>query len=146
MDNCLFRMFIAVFQCFTALSHNQVVPGSSPGGPTNQSKPQDFYTVLWLSIMFYCYILFSKTLDRFYVGSTILSPETRLGRHLQKHYGKHKFTAKANDWKLFFSIVCSSEKQARDIEKHIKSMKSKVYIQNLIKYPEITRRLLKKFS
>ncbi len=96
--------------------------------------------------MFYCYILFSKTLDRFYVGSTILSPEARLERHLQKHYGQHKFTAKSNDWELFFSIVCSSEKQAQNIEKHIKSMKSKVYIQNLIKYPEITQRLIKRFS
>ena len=32
------------------------------------------------------------------------------------------------------------------IEKHIKNMKSKIYIQNLAKYPEMTQKLLLKLK
>ncbi len=96
--------------------------------------------------MFYCYILHSNSLDRFYTGITILTPGTRLKRHLEKYYGNTKFTAKADDWHLFFFFECKSEKQARKIEQHIKKMKSKKYIQNLKKYPQMTKRILEKFS
>jgi len=51
--------------------------------------------------MCYCYILHSETLDRFYIGSTILKTEDRLNRHLEKYYGNKKFTAKVGDWTLF---------------------------------------------
>jgi putative endonuclease len=36
--------------------------------------------------------------------------------------------------------------QAHKIENHIKKMKSKKYIENLKKYPEISLRLLQKYS
>ncbi len=94
----------------------------------------------------FCYIIHSKTLNRYYVGSTILSPDIRLQKHLEKYYGVRKFTAKANDWKLFFIISCTTIEQARKIETHIKRMKSKKYIENLNKYPEISLRLLQKYS
>ena len=92
-----------------------------------------------------CYILFSRSLDRYYIGSTRLSVENRLRQHLSKIYGKNKFTAKADDWDIFLELKCSSEKQARDIEKHIKSMKSKKYIENLKVYPEIIEKLKSKY-
>ena len=94
----------------------------------------------------YCYILHSRALNRFYTGSTILSPEERLKRHLEEYYGKSKFTAKAKDWKIFVAIECSSIDQARKIETHIKNMKSKKYIENLVKYPLITQRLLEQYK
>jgi putative endonuclease len=37
-----------------------------------------------------------------------------------------------------------NETQALAIEKHIKNMKSKVYIENLLHYPEISIKLLEK--
>jgi hypothetical protein len=39
-------------------------------------------------------------------------------------------------WVLFLEITCESKTQGLAIEKHIKKMKSRVYIENLIKYPE----------
>jgi putative endonuclease len=56
----------------------------------------------------------------------------------------HKFTAKADDWKLYLKIECKNKHQGLSIEKHIKSMKSKSYIQNLLKYPEMIVKLLAK--
>ena len=49
------------------------------------------------------------------------------------------------DWVLVFKILCVNKKQAMLIEKHIKSMKSRKYIENLIKYPEISQKLLEKY-
>ncbi len=94
----------------------------------------------------FCYILHSDSLNRYYIGSTILLSEQRLEGHLQGYYGKKKFTAKTKDWVLFFFIECKTIKQARRIEKHIKKMKSKKYIENLIKYPEISKLLLEKYK
>jgi putative endonuclease len=87
--------------------------------------------------MYYCYILHSEYLDRFYIGATPLAPEERIENHLFKYYGNLKFTAKTHDWLLFMSIECTSFAQAREIESHIKRMKSKKYIANLKQYPEI---------
>ena len=94
----------------------------------------------------YTYILHSQKLDRFYIGSTSLTPEERLELHLQKHFGSDAFTAAAKDWELFFFIACESVQQAKGIEKHIKKMKSKKYIVNLTKYPELTDKLRAKYQ
>jgi len=95
---------------------------------------------------YYCYILFSSSLDRYYIGSTILEPKERLTRHLFSYYGNQKFTASAKDWEIFLEISCSSIEQARKIERHIKSMKSKIYINNLKKYPEMIEKQIAKNS
>jgi len=94
----------------------------------------------------YCYVLYSKTTDRFYIGSTILNPEERLRRHLIDYYGNNKFTSMVKDWEIFFVIECSTLVQARKIEQHLKRMKSKKYIRNLKNYPEIMVSLLKRYS
>ncbi|MCC5936902.1 MAG: GIY-YIG nuclease family protein [Lunatimonas sp.] len=93
----------------------------------------------------FVYALYSKKLDRFYTGVTTLTVEERLEKHIQKHYGKLNFTQKADDWQLFWYLECNSFKQARNIELHIKKMKSRVYIQNLKKYPEIGDKLLLRY-
>jgi len=54
--------------------------------------------------------------------------------------------AKADDWKLYLRIECKNKGQSWCIEKHIKSRKSKVYIQNLLKYPEMIIKLLEKYK
>jgi len=82
--------------------------------------------------MAYCYILYSKSLDRYYYGSTELKPAERLELHLQRHYGNKKYTAKTNDWALVLTITCESVSQARRIEAFIKKMKSKKYVSTLI--------------
>ena len=93
-----------------------------------------------------CYILYSKEIDHFYIGSTSLKPEERLKRHLEEYYGKQKFTAQVKDWEIFYVIECSTIEQAKKVEKHIKRMKSRKYIQNLVKYPEISHRLKEKYK
>ncbi len=93
-----------------------------------------------------CYILYSKCLDRYYTGFTTLAPEERLQNHLSSYYGTAKFTNKAKDWELFWYTECVNTKQAQSIERHIKKMKSKKYIQNLLKYPEITKKLKSNYS
>jgi len=93
----------------------------------------------------YCYILFSPSLDKFYIGFTHEAIDVRIEKHNNGFYSG-AFTAVVNDWKLFFYIECESINQALNIERHIKKMKSRQYIINLKKYPEIAQRLLQKFK
>ena len=95
---------------------------------------------------YYCYLLHSKNLDQFYIGSTTISPEERLDKHLMGYYGRKKFTVRTNDWELYYDILCKTKRQALSIEAHIKRMKSKTYNTNLIRYPEITEKLLKRYQ
>jgi putative endonuclease len=88
------------------------------------------------------YILHSKKLNRFYIGSTS-DFDLRLEFHLKAE--SRKFTYNAHDWELFLKIDCQTKTQALAIEKHIKAMKSKIYIQNLIKHSEIIQTLLLKY-
>ena len=90
------------------------------------------------------YILFSKKLDRFYTGSC-KTLDYRIEQHFNKDFSK-SFTARAEDWELFFFIDQLHYNQARMIEEHIKNMKSKVYIQNLKKYPDMVKKLIAKYS
>ena len=85
------------------------------------------------------YILYSQSLNKYYIGSCTEVTE-RLDQHLAKIFPE-AFTAKANDWVVYFSLNNLSYKQARRIESHIKKMKSKKYIENLKKYPEISQNL-----
>jgi putative endonuclease len=94
---------------------------------------------------YYTYILYSQQLDKFYIGATSLQMSERLERHLRSYYGKSKFTSHTDDWILYFEIACKSFSQAQKIERHIKRMKSKTYIRNLKKYPEISIKLLDKY-
>jgi putative endonuclease len=86
------------------------------------------------------YILYSQSLDKYYIGSCIEVTE-RLNQHLSKIF-PGAFTTKANDWVVFFSLINLSYKQARDVESHIKNMKSKKYIQNLKRFPELSQKLI----
>jgi putative endonuclease len=85
------------------------------------------------------YILYSEILDKYYTGSC-RDLETRLKQHKNKVFAG-AFTSKADDWILFYSINFLDHNQGRKIENHIKKMKSKKFIENLKKYPEIAERL-----
>jgi putative endonuclease len=90
------------------------------------------------------YILYSKKLNKFYTGSC-LDFEKRLTDHLAKKF-IDGFSAKTNDWELFYIIKDLTYKQAREIEAHIKRMKSKKYIEELKKYSEISEKLIEKYK
>ncbi len=79
--------------------------------------------------MYFCYILYSKSLDRFYIGHTGDNLEERLRRHLSNHKG---FTNRAKDWTVIYHESFTDKESAYKREIEIKSWKSKVKIQALI--------------
>jgi len=90
---------------------------------------------------FNCYILFSEQLQKFYIGACQESLEERIKKHNNQFYGTSSYTAQVSDWELFLRIETDSFAHAIRLERKIKSMKSKVYIQNLKKYPELVQKI-----
>ncbi|WP_221418107.1 GIY-YIG nuclease family protein, partial [Fulvivirga kasyanovii] len=90
------------------------------------------------AIMYSVYILYSEKLSKFYIGysSNVLS---RQDYHNSE--ANVIWTSKGKPWQAYFVISDLSESQAIRIEKHIKKMKSRKYIENLKKYPEIVEKL-----
>lgn len=89
------------------------------------------------------YILYSAQAKSYYVGSCV-DFEERFQDHLTKKY-KGSFTTQANDWEIFFKIDNLEYSQARNIEMHIKRMKSRKYIENLKEFPSISIQLIEKY-
>jgi putative endonuclease len=94
----------------------------------------------------HCYILYSKTLKRFYTGACQGDLQDRINRHNNHSYGKHRFTSTASDWELFIAIELKDYARAVRLERHIKSMKSSKFIRNLKKYPEMVEKVIKEAS
>lgn len=76
------------------------------------------------------YILYSHTLNKYYIGSTERAIEDRLRRHLSDHKG---FTGNVKDWKLVYLEETADKKSAIQRETQIKSWKSRIKIEELIK-------------
>lgn len=91
------------------------------------------------------YILYSPSLEKHYIGSC-KELAKRLEEHNSKIYNNKSFTARVNDWELFYVIENLEYLQARQIEAHIKKMKSKKYIQDLVKFPAIAEKLVAAFK
>ncbi|MBU2949823.1 GIY-YIG nuclease family protein [Tamlana agarivorans] len=94
--------------------------------------------------MNFVYILYSISIDKYYVGET-LDIQERIKQHNSGFYDS-AYTKQTSDWVLYYSISCEDRVLARKIETHIKKMKSKTYIQNLKKYSEITEKLKSKYN
>jgi putative endonuclease len=77
---------------------------------------------------FFVYILYSESLDQYYVGHT-MDLDDRLWRH--RNSGS-KSTKKANDWQIVYKKPYSSRSLAFQKEIEIKKKKSRVYIEQLI--------------
>ena len=90
--------------------------------------------------MHYLYILHSTTADKYYVGETH-SIEERLFKH-NRHLYDGSYTKIANDWQIVLTFECVSKTQALGLEKFIKKMKSKVFIQKLTDKPEILNEII----
>ena len=79
--------------------------------------------------MCYCYILHSKSLDKFYVGHSSEPLQERVRKHLSDHKG---YTSKAKDWIVVHFENFDSKSSAYKREREIKAWKSKSRIQKLI--------------
>jgi len=79
--------------------------------------------------MAYSYIIYSKQLDRYYVGATKDDLSQRVRRHNTKHKG---YTGKASDWSLVHAEPWHSLELALQREQEIKGWKSRKRIERLI--------------
>src|SRR5690606_23712460 len=81
--------------------------------------------------MYTVYIIYSPSLDRYYIGFT-QDITDRLRRHNSKSKG---FTSRANDWSIVHIETFSQKIDAMKREKEIKGSKSKKPIETLICTP-----------
>jgi putative endonuclease len=82
--------------------------------------------------MFYIYILYSETADKYYIGQTE-DVQRRLFQH-NNPLEAQKFTAKCIPWKLpLYFKVNENRGDAMRVEKFIKSQKSRNFILELIR-------------
>ncbi|OMQ11655.1 GIY-YIG nuclease family protein [[Flexibacter] sp. ATCC 35103] len=79
--------------------------------------------------MSYFYILYSKSLDQYYIGHTSESLEERLRKHLSNHSG---FTAKVKDWTVIYFEEFETKSLAYKRELEVKKWKSSVRVKKLI--------------
>ena len=78
---------------------------------------------------FITYILYSSTLESYYVGYTSTIIEERLKKNNSNHKG---YTGKANDWLVVHSEIFLVKSDATRREKEIKNWKSRQMIEKLI--------------
>jgi putative endonuclease len=78
---------------------------------------------------FHCYILYSATKDKNYVGHTGDALEVRLRKHNSNHKG---FTGGRGDWTLVHKEAFNTKSEASARERQIKRWKSRVMIEQLI--------------
>jgi len=77
----------------------------------------------------YFYILYSQSLDKFYVGHTSDELSERLRKHLSNHSG---FTSKAKDWIVVYREIFDNKAEAFKREREVKGWKSRKRIEQLI--------------
>jgi putative endonuclease len=94
-------------------------------GPPKRPQIEVFFLP---KFMFYTYILHSKTLDKYYVGSTN-NIEDRIQRHNQ---GRSTFTKTGIPWELLYFETYQTRSEAYQRELFIKSKKSKSFIAQLV--------------
>ncbi len=79
--------------------------------------------------MAWVYILYSKKIDKYYVGAC-----TDLDRRFYEHnLGRSKFTSTGIPWELVYTEEWEDLVLAKQRELNIKKMKSRIYIQELIR-------------
>ncbi|KAB2907924.1 MAG: GIY-YIG nuclease family protein [Ignavibacteriales bacterium] len=77
--------------------------------------------------MFYLFILYSQTLDKYYIGQTS-NLEDRVKLHNTQ---RSKFTSRATDWELISTEQFSTRSEATQRESQLKKLKSRKVIQEL---------------
>ena len=92
----------------------------------------------------FVYIIKSIRTEGFYIGKTY-DLEQRLIYHnsLELNTGVSK---SGIPWEFLFTLEVPTYALAGKLEMHIKRMKSREYCINLTKYPEISQKLIEKYS
>ena len=92
--------------------------------------------------MHFLYIIFSFAANRYYVGETA-DIKKRILKHISKGY-PNTFTKIARDWEIKLDVTCPDRETALFLEAFIKRMKSRKFIEKVIRKPEILDDLIKK--
>ncbi len=79
--------------------------------------------------MYIFYILYSKTIDKYYIGHTGDLIVERLRKHNSKHKG---FTGNKGDWTVVHMEEYQTKKEAYLREREVKAWKSRKKIETLI--------------
>ena len=80
--------------------------------------------------MYFIYIIYSKKLDRYYVGTTD-DVSKRLCEHNSGFYNE-SYAVKGFPWELSLSFECEYSQKAYALEKFLKRMKSRVFLEKVI--------------
>jgi putative endonuclease len=88
--------------------------------------------------------LYSPSIDKYYVGQTEAIIQ-RLTQHNSAVF-INSSTKSGIPWELFYTIECTSRKQAVNIESHLKKIKSRKYYNSIKNFPEITEKLKIKYQ
>jgi len=78
--------------------------------------------------IYYVYILYSAKIDQYYVGISS-DPENRLFYH---NLGLKGWTKRGVPWELVFTKSYPFKESAGQVERYIKSQKSKVFIHKIV--------------
>ena len=79
--------------------------------------------------MNFFYILYSKSLNQYYIGHTSEALEERLRKHLSNHSG---FTGKTKDWVVVYFEEFETKSLAYRRELEVKKWKSRIRVEKLI--------------
>lgn len=79
--------------------------------------------------MNFFYILYSETLNQYYICHTSEGLDERLRKHLSNHSG---FTGKAKDWIVIYFEEFETKSLAYKRELEVKKWKSRVRVEKLI--------------
>lgn len=79
--------------------------------------------------MNFFYILYSNTLNQYYIGHTSEGLDERLRKHLSNHSG---FTGKAKDWIVIYFEEFETKSLAYKRELEVKKWKSRLRVEKLI--------------
>ena len=116
--------------------------------PKNEIRRTNYGSIIWLfffviriskfrssgekqrqKIMsYFVYILYSKKIDQYYIGSSY-DPDTRLHYH---NLGKKGWTKRGIPWKLVFKKEYKDKDIALEKEKYVKKQKSSEFIEKLV--------------
>ena len=78
--------------------------------------------------MYQVYIIYSKSIDKYYVGYT-----NEIDRRIKEHNRlKGKFTDRGIPWEIIYTESFKDKNDATKREAEIKAKKSRIYIENLI--------------
>jgi putative endonuclease len=106
--------------------------------------PPSFFVNKYRGYMPFVYIIKSMKTESFYIGKTY-ELEQRLLYHNTAELNKGA-SKQGIPWQYYFTLEVPTYALAGKLEMHIKGMKSREYCMNLVKYPEISQKLIEKYS